>query len=223
MDGPGFVSTIRVRLRHAAVRQRMLDVPESHPASLNTALHGMPINTYDSILTLTFFCCNPIWKQLPRLGVHLTAQEAEDLVALFRFLAYLLGVPTDCFSSAARAKKTMEDIKDGSIAPSESSKKITRDFINAFADKAPYNVSRGFIQAGIRSMNPAPVCDALGVEAVGWTSYIAFVGLRWSVKLATVVQAVGLPLPPANVLIQVCEAEEINDCKRIIAWKLTAR
>ena len=223
VDGPGFVSTIRVRLRHAAVRQRMLDVPSSHPAFLNTALYGMPINTYDSILTLTFFCCNPIWKQLPRLGVHLTAQEAEDLVALFRFLAYLLGVPTDCFSSAARAKKTMEDIKDGSIAPSESSKEITRDFINAFADKAPYNISRGFIQAGIRSMNPAPVCDALGVEAVGWTSYIAFVGLRWSVKLATVVQAVGLPLPPANVLIQVCEAEEINDCKRIIAWKLTAR
>jgi len=223
VDGPGFVSTIRVRLRHAAVRQRMLDVPSSHPAFFNTALYGMPINTYDSILTLTFFCCNPIWNQLPRLGVHLTAQQAEDVVALFRFLGYLLGVPTDCFSSAARAKKTMEDIKDDSIAPGESSKKITRDFINAFADKAPYNISRGFIQAGIRSMNPAPVCDALGVKAVGWISYIAFAGLRWLVKLAIVVRAVGLPLPPANVMIQVCKAEEINECKRTIAWKLTAR
>jgi hypothetical protein len=60
----------------------------------------------------------------------------------------------------------MEDIKDGSIVPSESSKKTTRDFINASADKAPDKISRGFIQAGIISMNPAPVCDALGVEAV---------------------------------------------------------
>ena len=85
----------------------------------------------------------------------------------------------------------MEDIKDGSIAPTGSSEKTTRDFINAFADKAPDKISRGFIQVGIRSMNPAPVCDALGVEAVGWKSYIASVGLRWSVKLSTVVR---LPL-----------------------------
>lgn len=52
-------------------------------------------------------------------------------------------------------------------------------------------------------MNPAPVCDALGVEAVGWKSYIASVGLRWSVKLSTVV---GLPLPSTNIMIQIREA-----------------
>jgi hypothetical protein len=210
VDGPGSVSTIRVRLRHAAVRQRMLAIPKSHPAFLDTTLYGIPINTYDSILTLTFFCCNPIWKQLPRLGIHLDARDAEDLVALFRFLGYLLGVPTEYFSSAARAKKTMESIKGGGTAPSESSKKITCDFIAAFADKAPYNLSRGFLRAGIRSMNPASVCEVLGVEAAGWTSYIAFVGLRWFVKLATVVQDSCFPLPPGNVMIQVCKAEKIN-------------
>jgi hypothetical protein len=214
VDGPGFVSTIRVRLRHAAVRQRMLAIPDSHPAFLDTTLHGIPINTYDSILTLTFFCCNPIWKQLPRLGIHLNGQEAEDLVALFRFLAYLLGVPTDYFSSAARAKKTMEDIKDGGIGPSESSKKITRDFISAFANKAPYNVSRGFLQAGIRSMNPASVCEALGVEKAGWASYIAFAGLRWSVKLMSVFQDAGFPLPPDNIMIQVCKGGKTSHYDR---------
>jgi hypothetical protein len=209
-DGPGFVSTIRVRLRHAAVRQRMLNIPESHPAFLDTTLHGVPINTYDSILTLTFFCCNPIWKQLPRLGIYLNKQEAEDLVALFRFLAHLLGVPTDYLASAARAKKTMEDIKDCSTAPGESSKKITRDFIAAFADKAPYNVSRDFLQAGIRSMNPASVCEALGVEKVRWTPYFAFMGLQWAVKLVSLVQDMGFPLPPGDTLIEVCKAEKTN-------------
>ncbi|GAB7336840.1 hypothetical protein MBLNU13_g00012t2 [Cladosporium sp. NU13] len=155
-DGPGFVSTIRVRLRHAAVRQRMLAIPNSHPAFLDTTLHGIPINTFDSILTLTFFCCNPIWIQLPQLGIILNENEAEDLVALFRYLAYLLGVPTEYFASAAMAKMTMKTIKDGKTPPSESSKKITRDFIAAFADKTPYNISRGFLQAGIRAMNPGP-------------------------------------------------------------------
>lgn len=211
--GPGFVSTIRVRLRHAAVRQRMLSVPDSHPAFLDSALHGVPINTYDSILTLTFFCCNPIWKQLPRLGIHLTAREAEDLIALFRFLAHMLGVPTDYFSSAARAKKTMEEVKTAGVTPSEPSRKITRDFICAFADRAPYNVSREFVHAGIRAMNPASVCDALGVGTAGWAPYMAFVGLRWSVKLAILAQALGLPLPSTSDMIQVSEAGKNNKCR----------
>jgi hypothetical protein len=210
-DGPGSVSTIRVRLRHAAVRQRMLAIPNSHPAFLDTTLHGIPINTFDSILTLTFFCCNPIWIQLPQLGIILNANEAEDLVALFRYLAYLLGVPTEYFASAAMAKKTMETIKDGKAPPSESSKKITQDFIAAFADKAPYNLSRNFIQAGIRSINPGPVCDALGVEAVGWSSNIAFASLRWSVGIATVGRSVGFLLPPDNILIEVCKPARAND------------
>lgn len=202
-DGLGFVSTIRVRLRHAAVRQRILNIPESHPAFLDPSIHGIPINTYDSILTLTFFCCNPIWKQLPRLGIYLTKQEIEDFVALYRLLAHLLGVPTEHFSSVTRARKTMEDMKDGNSRPSESSRKITRAFINTFADKAPYNVSRGLIQAGIRMMNPAQVCDALGLEATGWTSYAAFLGLRWSIGLAALVRRIGFPLPPDNVAIEV--------------------
>lgn len=199
----------------------MLNIPESHPASLDTTLHGIPINTYDSILTLTVFRCNPISKQLPPLGIHLNTREAEDLVALFRFLAYLLGVPTDYLSSASRAKKTMENIKNSSTTPSESSRKITHNFVAAFADTAPYNVSRGFLHAGIRSMNPASVCETLGVGNVGWTPHIAFMGLRWAVKLASVVQSAGLPLPPGNILIQVCEARKICDYGQIVAKELT--
>jgi hypothetical protein len=215
VDGPGFVSTIRVRLRHAAVRQRMLAIPNSHPAFLDTTLHGIPINTFDSILTSTFFCCNPIWIQLPQLGIILNVNEAEDIVALFRYLAYLLGIPTDYFASATKAKKTMEAIKDGKTAPSESSKKITRDFIAAFTDKAPYNISRGFVQAGIRSMNPASVCDALGVKAAGLASYIAFASFRWCVTIANVARNAGLLLPPDNVLIEVCNSVRTNNGTRI--------
>jgi hypothetical protein len=173
----------------------MLAIPNSHPAYLDTTIHGIPINTFDSILTLTIFCCNPIWVHLPQLGIILNANEADNLFALFRYLAYLLGVPTAYFASATKAKKTMEAIKDGKAAPSESSKKITRDFIAAFVDKAPYNISRGFVQAGIRSVNPASVCDALDVEAAGWASYIAFASFRWCVKIASVVRSAGLLLP----------------------------
>ena len=203
-------------MRHVAVRQRLLAIPNLHPAFLDTTLHGIPINTFDSILTLTFFCCNPIWIQLPQLGIILNENEAEDLVALFRYLAYLLGVPTEYFASAAMARKTMKTIKDGKAPPSESSKKITQDFIAAFAEKAPYNISRGFLQAGIRAMNPGPVCDALGVEVVGWSLHIAFASLRWSVRFATVGRSGGLLLPPDNILIEVCKLVRRNNGTNIV-------
>ena len=98
--------------------------------------------------------CNPVWKQLPQLGVHLSIHEVEDFVALYRFLAYLLEVPDEYFLSAGRAKNTTDGMKDGKNALSEVSKKITREFIDAFADRAPYKVSRSFILAGMWSMNP---------------------------------------------------------------------
>jgi hypothetical protein len=207
VDSAGSVSTIRVRLRHALVLHCMLAIPNAHPAFMNMALHALSIDAFDSILALTFFCYNPIWIQLPQLGVFLNATEAEDLVALFRYLAYLSEVPTDYFASATKAKKTMEDIKNDKITPSESSKKITRDFIAALADKAPYNISRGFVQAGIRSMNPASVCDALGAEAAGLASHIAFASFRWCVKIATVAQRSGLPLLHSDVFIKVREVK----------------
>jgi hypothetical protein len=40
-------------------------------------------------------------------------------------------------------------MKDGKNTPSEVSKKIISESINAFANRAPYNVSRGFILVGM--------------------------------------------------------------------------
>lgn len=70
-------------------------------------------------------------------------------------------------------------------------------------------------------MNPASVCDALGVETVGWSSYIAFASLRWSVKIATVARPVRLLLPPDNILIEVCKSVRRNNGKSNVAFKLT--
>ena len=62
----------------------------------------------DNILTVTFFCCNPIWTQLPQFGIHLSDQDIADSVALYRYLSYLLGSPDEYFASSATAKTTMD-------------------------------------------------------------------------------------------------------------------
>lgn len=70
-------------------------------------------------------------------------------------------------------------------------------------------------------MNSAPVCDASGVEAVGWPSCTAFASLRWSVQIASVARSVRLPLPSDNILIEVCRLVRRNNGTSIIALTLT--
>lgn len=190
--GKGFVSTVRVRLRHAAVRRRVADISASQPEFFDTSEHGVPINTYDSILTMTFFCCTPIWKQLPRLGVHLSRREKKDFVAFYRVVAHLLGVPTEYFSSIARAKMTMDSLSSQEAKPSESSKIITSTFIDAITDRPPYYMSRSFVLAGIWMMNPASICEALHLEKPRWPSSAALLGLRWTVTSVSLLHKVGI-------------------------------
>ncbi|KAM0714612.1 hypothetical protein Q7P37_009908 [Cladosporium fusiforme] len=192
--GKGFVSTVRVRLRHAEVRKRITEISASQPGYFDTSEHGVPINTYDSILTLTFFCCTPIWKQLPRLGVHLSRREKQDFLAFYRVVAHLLGVPTEYFSSVARAKMTMDSLSTLEANPSESSRKITSTFIHAITDRPPYYMSRSFVLAGIWMTNPASICEALHLEKPRWHSSAALLGLRWTVASVSSMHRVGLHL-----------------------------
>ncbi|KAM0714538.1 hypothetical protein Q7P37_009834 [Cladosporium fusiforme] len=190
--GKGFVSTVRVRLRHAEVRKRITEISASQPGYFDTSEHGVPINTYDSILTMTFFCCTPIWKQLPRLGVHLSRREKEDFVAFYRVVAHLLGVPSEYFSSVARAKMTMDGLTNLEAKPSESSRKITSAFIDAITNRPPYYMSRSFVLAGVWMMNPATICEALHLEKPRWPSSAALLGLRWTVASVSLLHKVGI-------------------------------
>jgi hypothetical protein len=103
-----------VRLLHASVWQRIRKpTPTRRPGGtyFDVEKHGEPINTLDSIHSICTFCCNHAYLQLPRMGVFPNAQEVGDYVALFRYLAYLLGTPDEeYFVSARKAKATMESM-----------------------------------------------------------------------------------------------------------------
>jgi hypothetical protein len=202
--GEGHKSTIRVRLIHALVRRGIPQnkktasgssvvgvLRDKHVASYSTN-DGVPLNTSDMILILTFFCCNPMWKQLPQLWVHPTDREKEDFVAFYRYIGYLLGIPTDstdCLASAARAEQTMIALHADRKPPSMASQKITRTFVEAVTNKPPYNLSEGFVNAGIRRMNPRSVCDDLMIGEPGWLPHIAFMTLSGCVGLLTLIQS----------------------------------
>jgi hypothetical protein len=186
--GEGHASTIRIRLLHARVRRRISEAARSRPGYYDFDRHGIPINTHDTILTLAFFCCKPVWAQFPRLWVHPRDEEIEDFIALYPYLAHLLGLPSEYFASADIAKQTMDTLNREEKVQCEASQQITHTFLDAFADRRPYNLSRGFLQAGIRTMNPASTCDALKIPEVGIMPYLTFASLKAAIALLTFAQ-----------------------------------
>lgn len=154
-DGKGFASSIRVRLLHASVRRRILALADTSPEYYSVERDGVPINDLDSIGTIVAFSATLLWIAYPRQGIYLRAQEKEDCIALWRYLAHLLGTPTHPFLSARTARAWMESLLVSEIAPSDTSKALGRNMIQAIADQPPSYPSAGFLHAEARKFRSA--------------------------------------------------------------------
>ncbi|KAI0432414.1 hypothetical protein F5Y09DRAFT_353514 [Xylaria sp. FL1042] len=186
--GAGHISTIRVRLLHASVRQRILKMLERQPEYFNIEAHGVPVNTLDSIHSITTFCCNHMWLQLPRMGIYPTEQEKEDYIALFRYLGHLLATPDEFFVTVDQAKATMESMLVHELKVTKTSQVVCFNFIKSIVDLPPFNVSKEFIEAGSRVLNGDELCDQLKMGRPSWMSYACFRGHCWLVSALAMAQ-----------------------------------
>ncbi|RPA97113.1 hypothetical protein L873DRAFT_1810170 [Choiromyces venosus 120613-1] len=73
--GAGHISSIKVRLLHAAVRKRILDIEKRNPGYYSVKEFGVPVNDLDSIGTILSFSVNLVWGALPRQGLFLSCRE----------------------------------------------------------------------------------------------------------------------------------------------------
>ncbi|CAI6332730.1 unnamed protein product [Periconia digitata] len=185
--GKGHETTVRVRLLHSMVRQRMLRVAEvKGPSYFDTAVHGVPLNILDSIHSITTFSCNHAWYQLSHMGVHPPQNEVEDYIALWRYIAYVIGTPPGYFATATKAKAIMESLSYNELSITPSSLIVRHNFVEALKDLPPMNISSGFIEAASRCLNGDVLCDQLGMGKPGWYPYACFKGHCWLVvALAT--------------------------------------
>lgn len=88
--GDGFKYSIRVRLVHCAVR---FGVSRSPKWRWNE--WGLPITNTDLFFTTSKVFCANLVSALERLGIKYSTQEKEDIFALWRYIAYVMGVPDD--------------------------------------------------------------------------------------------------------------------------------
>jgi ribosomal protein S28E/S33 len=175
--GKGHETTVRVRLLHSMVQQRMLRVAEvKGPSYYDTSIHGVPMN----------FSCNHAWQQLPHMGIRPPQQEIDDYIALWRYVGHVIGTPTDFFATTSQAKAIMESLSYNELRITPSSLIVGHNFVEALKDLPPVNISAGFIQAGSRRLNAHDKCDQLGMGRPGWYPYACFKGHCWLiVALAT--------------------------------------
>ncbi|KAM0189079.1 hypothetical protein ACHAPA_010343 [Fusarium lateritium] len=180
--GEGHSSIVRVRLLHSMVRQQILKVAASKCRFFDQDTHGIPINTLDSIHAIATFGCNHAWLQLPIMGITPDPQEVEDYIALWRYVAHVIGAPQEYFTSATKAKAVMESLAYNELLVTPTSVVIGYNFVEALKDLPPMNISDGFIQAASRVLNGHEICDQLGMGRPSWYSYACFKGHCWLVR-----------------------------------------
>ncbi|KAG2416003.1 hypothetical protein HFD88_007195 [Aspergillus terreus] len=175
--GEGHTATVRVRLLHASVRQRLLLLAARKPGYFDTARYGVPVNTLDSIHSISTFCCNPMWLQLPRFGVAPAAADVADYIALFRYVALLLGTPEGYFKSVESARRTMESMLAHELRTTETSRVVAFNFVECVGNfPMPMYVSKRFVEAGSRWINGHELCDELEMGRPGLLHYLVFAG-----------------------------------------------
>lgn len=175
--GEGHIASIRVRLVHASVRQRILNLTHKQADYFDAERFGIPVSDLDSVHSISTFACNHMWLQLPKFGITPRADEIEDYIAFFRYIAYLLGTPTSYFNSAERAKKVMESLYVNELSTTETSQVVAHNLISCVENlPSPFNISREFSEAGARWVNGDDLCNELKLGHPRIVAYLAFAG-----------------------------------------------
>lgn len=117
-----------------------------------------------------------MWDSFPKMGIYPTKQEIEDFIALFRYVAYLTGIPTEYWKTVEKAKAVMETFMLYELDPNKTSKILAHNFIKWLEDQPPAYLSRDFMEAGCRWMNGHDMCDALGMGRPSLYYYLVFAG-----------------------------------------------
>ncbi|PGH34691.1 hypothetical protein GX50_02479 [[Emmonsia] crescens] len=166
--GDGFASAVRVRLLHAAVRARILNLAQTRPEYYSVEKLGVPVNDLDCIGTIGSFSTLLVWLSLPRQGIFLREQEINDYIALWRLVAYYLGTPTEPFETPQKARSMLESILVHEVKPTEMSKILANNIITSLENTPPAWGSRGFLEAITRWLNGKELSDELGIGKPGY-------------------------------------------------------
>ncbi|KAK5821064.1 hypothetical protein F5H01DRAFT_412209 [Linnemannia elongata] len=135
--GVAWESIVQVRFLHASVRARLSKISRAHSKYYNVEEHGVPINQEDLLATMFSFS-NTMWRVMDfKLGVHMTTQEREDYLHLWRYIGHMMGVD-DVLGAARtpeRADACLESIVLHLTDPDDESGRMCATLLQNMAPK----------------------------------------------------------------------------------------
>lgn len=130
-NADGLKITVKVRLMHAQVRAMIL-----RSGSWKPDLWGAPINQHDMAATTGLFSY-VLLEGIRQLGFHVTAEESERYIQLWRYGGWLIGVDPDLLpSNEHEALRQLNLIKATQGEPDDDSRALTHALLNAGARAA---------------------------------------------------------------------------------------
>ena len=122
---PGYRSTLHVRLMHAMVRRRLLNLPEWDCAEL-----GIPINQTDMAATYLGFCV-VLLLIVRAMGVPVTRAEGHAEMHMWKYICWLMGVDERWLCDDEAAGRTLlYQMLLAQTPPDETSRQLGRALMN---------------------------------------------------------------------------------------------
>ncbi|GMF79325.1 unnamed protein product [Aspergillus oryzae] len=159
------------------------------PSYYDVQKYGLPINDLDAFATINTYSSTVIWLGLPRQGIHLSNQEMEDYIALWRLVAWYMGAPAEPFESAAKAKIWSESLLINEFAPTDTGRILAKNIVIGMENTAPTYASKEFMDALARLLNGDQLSDELHIPQTS----LYYRMLMWGYCLSVKLQAKALP------------------------------
>ena len=134
----GFRITLKVRLMHAQVRRMILA-----SGRWRAAEWGAPINQHDMAATTLLFSSVTL-DGLRQLGLHISLQEADDYLQLWRYVGHLMGVTESLLPASEREAQSLARLIDATQAPpDDDSRALVRALLHASENGSDEDRARG--------------------------------------------------------------------------------
>ena len=164
VGGAGYKQTVYVRLMHARVRLTL-----QKDAAWRTQDWGVPINQADMAITALLFS-HGFATFVRKIGVPVSEREEEDLVHLWRYVGYLMGVREELLCATVAESQLLAEVIDVIDAgPDEDSRSLLAPLLarEPFEAAVPsrrvaHAVHRMYV-AACREMLGADFADRVGL------------------------------------------------------------
>jgi hypothetical protein len=171
--GDGVLITLKVRLMHAQVRRMILA-----SGRWRSELWGAPINQHDMVATTLLFSLITL-DGLRLLGLHITPEEADDYMHLWRYVGHLIGVVPELLPAGEReAERLVSLIHVTQGPPDDDSRALVHALLHS-GEQTGSTEQRGrarrfrsLVEGVCRGLVGETLADQLAVPRTAWSTAV---------------------------------------------------